>query len=255
MLLIDAKNISFSYGNKKILNNIDFQLYQGDVLSLVGQNGCGKTTLLKILLGIFKSDGEIKILSKNINEYKNKELAKLISYVPQIHQIPFDYTVFEVVLMGRLAHIGLFSNYSQIDKKIALKALEKVGITHLKDNIYSKISGGERQLTFIARALTQESKIIFMDEPVTGLDYGNQLKLLKFLKKLSSEGYTFVKTTHYPDHALYASNKVMMLKNGQILDVGNIDEKLTSTNIKKLYDVDVEIISKENGYKFCIPSI
>jgi len=255
MLLIDAKNISFSYGNKKILNNIDFQLYQGDVLSLVGQNGCGKTTLLKTLLGIFKSDGEIKILSKNINEYKNKELAKLISYVPQIHQIPFDYTVFEVVLMGRLAHIGLFSNYSQIDKEIALKALEKVGITNLKDNIYSKISGGERQLTFIARALTQESKIIFMDEPVTGLDYGNQLKLLKFLKELSSEGYTFVKTTHYPDHALYASNKVIMLKNGQILDVGDIDEKLTSSNIKKLYDVDVEIISKENGYKFCIPSI
>jgi len=255
MLLIDAKNISFSYGNKQILTNIDFQLYQGDVLSLVGQNGCGKTTLLKILLGIFKSNGEIKILSKNINEYKNKELAKLISYVPQTHQIPFDYTVFDVVLMGRLAHIGLFSNYSLKDKEIALKALEKVGIGHLKDNIYSKISGGERQLAFIARALTQESKIIFMDEPVTGLDYGNQLKLLKFLKELSNEGYTFVKTTHYPDHALYASNKVMMLKNGQILDVGNINEKLTSTNIKKLYDVDVEIISKENGYKFCIPSI
>jgi len=255
MLLIDAKNISFSYGNKQILTNIDFQLYQGDVLSLVGQNGCGKTTLLKILLGIFKSNGEIKILSKNINEYKNKELAKLISYVPQTHQIPFDYTVFDVVLMGRLAHIRLFSNYSLKDKEIALKALEKVGIGHLKDNIYSKISGGERQLAFIARALTQESKIIFMDEPVTGLDYGNQLKLLKFLKELSNEGYTFVKTTHYPDHALYASNKVMMLKNGQILDVGNINEKLTSTNIKKLYDVDVEIISKENGYKFCIPSI
>lgn len=255
MLLIDAKDISFSYGNKQILTNIDFQLYQGDVLSLVGQNGCGKTTLLKILLGIFKSNGEIKILSKNINEYKNKELAKLISYVPQTHQIPFDYTVFDVVLMGRLAHIGLFSNYSLKDKEITLKALEKVGIGHLKDNIYSKISGGERQLAFIARALTQESKIIFMDEPVTGLDYGNQLKLLKFLKELSNEGYTFVKTTHYPDHALYASNKVMMLKNGQILDVGNINEKLTSTNIKKLYDVDVEIISKENGYKFCIPSI
>lgn len=255
MLLIDAKNISFSYGKKQILDNIDFQLYQGDVLSLVGKNGCGKTTLLKILLGIYKSNGEINIFSKEIKKYKNKELAKLISYVPQTHQIPFDYTVFDVVLMGRLAHIRLFSNYSQKDKEIALKALEKVGISHLKNNIYSQISGGERQLAFIARALTQEAKIIFMDEPVTGLDYGNQLKLLKFLKELCCEGYTFVKTTHYPDHALYASNKVMMIENGKILDVGNIDEKLTSTNIKKLYDVDVEIISKENGYKFCIPSI
>lgn len=254
MLLIDAKNISFSYQKKEILQNIDFKLYKGDILSLVGKNGCGKTTLLKILLGILKAEGNIKIFSKNINEYKNKELAKLISYVPQTHQIPFDYTVFDVVLMGRLAHINLFSNYSQNDKDIALKNIEKVGILHLKDNIYSQISGGERQLTFIARALTQNAKIIFMDEPVTGLDYGNQLKLLKFLKELSKEGYTFVKTTHYPDHALYASNKVLMLKDGKVLDYGTVEEKLTAQNIKNLYDVDVDIISKEN-YKFCIPKI
>ena len=255
MKLIEAKNISFSYQDKPILHNVDFELYQGDVLSLVGQNGCGKTTLLKILLGIYKSTGSVKLLSKEIKEYKHKELAKLISYVPQTHQIPFDYTVFDVVLMGRLAHIGLFSNYSLNDKNIALQCLEKVGISHLKDNIYSQISGGERQLAFIARALTQESKIIFMDEPVTGLDYGNQLKLLKFLKDLAQEGYTFVKTTHYPDHALYASNKVMMLKNGKVLDVGEIDTKLTTKNIKELYDVDVEIISRKNGYKYCIPTI
>ena len=255
MLLIDAKNISFSYGNKEILKNVDFQLYKGDVLSLIGQNGCGKTTLLKILLGIYKSKGSIKLLSKEISTYKNKDLAKLISYVPQTHQIPFDYTVFDVVMMGRLAHIGLFSNYSQKDRNIATKALEKVGILHLKEKIYSQISGGERQLAFIARALTQSAKIIFMDEPVTGLDYGNQLKLLNFLKELSKEEYTFVKTTHYPDHALYASNKVMMLKDGQILDNGLVDDKLTVENINKLYDVNVEIIKRENGYKFCIPII
>ncbi|QKF58152.1 ABC transporter ATP-binding protein [Aliarcobacter lanthieri] len=255
MLLIDAKNISFSYQNKEVLNNINFELHQGDILSLIGKNGCGKTTLLKILLGIYKSSGNIKILSKNINEYKNKELAKLISYVPQTHQIPFDYTVFDVVLMGRLAYTNLFSNYSKNDIEITIKNLEKVGILHLKDKIYSQISGGERQLAFIARALTQNAKIIFMDEPVTGLDYGNQLKLLKFLKELSKEGYTFVKTTHYPDHALYASNKVMMLKDGIVLDYGLVDDKLTVENINQLYDVNVEIIKRANGYKFCIPKI
>ncbi|MBL3520231.1 ABC transporter ATP-binding protein [Arcobacter lanthieri] len=255
MLLIDAKNISFSYQNIEVLNNINFELHQGDILSLIGKNGCGKTTLLKILLGIYKSSGNIKILSKNINEYKNKELAQLISYVPQTHQIPFEYTVFDVVLMGRLAYTNLFSNYSQNDKDITIKNLEKVGILHLKDKIYSQISGGERQLAFIARALTQNAKIIFMDEPVTGLDYGNQLKLLKFLKELANEGYTFVKTTHYPDHALYASNKVMMLKDGIVLDYGLVDDKLTVENINKLYDVNVEIIKRDNGYKFCIPKI
>ncbi|WP_418179513.1 ABC transporter ATP-binding protein [Aliarcobacter lanthieri] len=255
MLLIDAKNISFSYQKKEVLNDINFELHQGDILSLIGKNGCGKTTLLKILLGIYKSSGDINILSKNINDYKNKELAKLISYVPQTHQIPFDYTVFDVVLMGRLAHINLLSNYSKNDIEITIKNLEKVGILHLKDKIYSQISGGERQLAFIARALTQNAKIIFMDEPVTGLDYGNQLKLLKFLKELSNEGYTFVKTTHYPDHALYASNKVMMLKDGIVLDYGLVDDKLTVENINKLYDVNVEIIKRDNGYKFCIPKI
>ena len=255
MKLIEAKNISFSYKNNQVLKDVSFELEQGDILSLLGKNGSGKTTLLKILLGIFKSKGEIKILKKNIKEYSNKELAKIISYVPQTHQIPFDYTVFDVVLMGRLPHIGLFSNYSQKDKNIATKALEKVGILHLKEKIYSQISGGERQLAFIARALTQSAKIIFMDEPVTGLDYGNQLKLLNFLKELSKEEYTFVKTTHYPDHALYASNKVMMLKDGQILDNGLVDDKLTVENINKLYDVNVEIIKRENGYKFCIPII
>lgn len=254
MLLIDAKNISFSYQKKEILKDIDFKLSKGDILSLVGKNGCGKTTLLKIVLGILKAKGDIKIFSKDINKYKNKELAKLISYVPQTHQIPFDYTVFDVVLMGRLAHINLFSNYSQKDKDIALKNIEKVGISHLKDSIYSQISGGERQLAFIARALTQDAKIIFMDEPVTGLDYGNQLKLLKFLKELAKDGYTFVKTTHYPDHALYASNKVLMLKDGEVLDYGTVEEKLTAENIKNLYDVDVDIISKDD-YKFCIPKI
>ncbi|AXK47904.1 ABC transporter [Aliarcobacter trophiarum LMG 25534] len=254
MLLIDAKDISFSYQKKEVLKNINFELHQGDILSLIGKNGCGKTTLLKVLLGIYKSKADIKILSKNINEYKNKELAKLISYIPQTHQIPFDYTVFDVVLMGRLAYLNLFSNYSQNDKQLAIKNLEKVGILHLKDKIYSQISGGERQLAFIARALTQNAKIIFMDEPVTGLDYGNQLKLLKFLKELANEGFTFVKTTHYPDHALYASNKVMMLKDGKVLDYGLVGNKLTVKNINKLYDVNVEIISKEN-YKFCIPKI
>ncbi|OCL91885.1 ABC transporter ATP-binding protein [Aliarcobacter thereius] len=253
MRLIEAKNISFSYKNNQVLDDINFELNQGDILSLLGKNGSGKTTLLKILLGIFKSKGEVKILDKSIKEYSNKELAKLISYVPQTHQIPFDYTIFDVVLMGRLPHIGLFSNYSSKDRDIAIKALEKVGILHLKEKIYSQVSGGERQLAFIARALTQSAKIIFMDEPVTGLDYGNQLKLLNFLKTLSKEGYTFIKTTHYPEHALYASNKVMMLEKGKVLDFGDIEEKLTQENIKILYNIDVEIISKKNGYKYCIP--
>ncbi|MDD2640657.1 MAG: ABC transporter ATP-binding protein, partial [Arcobacteraceae bacterium] len=140
MALIEANNISFSYHNTPVLHNINFELHQGDVMALVGENGCGKTTLLKILMGLYASSGEIKIHSKSIKKYTRKALAKLISYVPQTHQIPFDYTVFDVVLMGRLAHISLFSNYSLKDKNIALACLEKVGMAHLTNRIYSQIS-------------------------------------------------------------------------------------------------------------------
>ncbi len=252
MVLMEAKNISFSYDKKEVLKGVDLELHSGDVLSLLGKNGCGKSTLMKILMGIYPSQGEVYLLGRNIKEYKQKEIAQLISYIPQTHKIPFDYTVFEVVLMGRLAHIGLFSNYSKEDKKIAHEALEQVGIVNLKEEIYSQISGGQRQLAFIARALAQKSKIIFMDEPVTGLDYENQIKLLLFLKEFASKEYTFLKTTHYPDHALYTSNKVLMLKEGKIINSGDIST-LDEKHIKTLYNVDVEIIEKPNGYKFCVP--
>ncbi len=252
MVLMEAKNISFSYDKKEVLKGVDLELHSGDVLSLLGKNGCGKSTLMKILMGIYPSQGEVYLLGRNIKEYKQKEIAQLISYIPQTHKIPFDYTVFEVVLMGRLAHIGLFSNYSKEDKKIAHEALERVGIVNLKEEIYSQISGGQRQLAFIARALAQKSKIIFMDEPVTGLDYENQIKLLLFLKEFASKEYTFLKTTHYPDHALYTSNKVLMLKEGKIINSGDIST-LDEKHIKTLYNVDVEIIEKPNGYKFCVP--
>lgn len=253
MKLIEASGISFSYQNKAVLESVDFELCQGDVLSLVGRNGCGKTTLLKILLGIYKSAGKIEIYSKDIQSYSSCELARLISYVPQTHQIPFDYTVFELVLMGRLPHTPFFASYSKMDRQIAMESLERVGIVHLKDQIYSKISGGERQLAFIARALAQNAKIIFLDEPVTGLDYGNQFKLLDFLKDLSKDGYSFVQTTHYPDHALYSSNKILMLKDGRVLGAGSIDEYLTPQNIQVLYGVAVKIVKDESGYSYCIP--
>jgi len=157
--------------------------------------------------------------------------------------------------MGRLPHIGIFSNYSQKDKNIAKEAIEKVGIAHLLNRPYSQISGGERQLAFIARSLAQEAKILFMDEPVTGLDYGNQIKLLRFLKEFSNDGYTFLKTTHYPDHALYSSNKVVMIKDGAVLQSDRADAVLTPQNIERLYGVEVNIREDEGGYKFCVPKI
>ncbi len=252
--ILEAKNVTFSYSKKEILNNINLSLFKGDVLSLLGANGSGKSTLLKLLLGFYKSKGEVLLFEKDINSYSKKEIAKIISYVPQTHKIPFSYSVFDVVLMGRLPHIGLFSNYSQKDRDIVNLAIERVGILDLKNVAYSKISGGERQLIFIARALAQGSKVIFMDEPVSGLDYGNQIKLLKLLKEFSKDGYTFLKTTHYPDHALYSSNKIAMLKDGNIISYGDSKDVLNAGSVKLLYGVDVDMNVTSN-YTFFTPKI
>lgn len=252
-LLLEAKNIQYLYGEKKVLNNINFTLHEGDVVSLLGANGCGKTTLLKILLGLQKGSGQILFYGKNIQNYTHQEIARLVSYIPQTHEIPFPYTVFEVVLMGRLPYIGFFSNFSKKDFYIANKALERVGISHLKERSCSTISGGEQQLVYIARSLAQETKILFMDEPVNGLDYGNQIKLLELLKELSHIGYTFLTTTHYPEHVFYCSNKVVMIKDGDIVEFDSVTKALTSPNIKKLYGVDVNINETEKGYRFCVP--
>ena len=142
--------------------------------------------------------------------------------------------------MGALCRTSLFSNFSLADKKLAEHALERMGILELKDELYTRISGGQRQLAYIARTLVQGAKVIFMDEPTTGLDFGNQIKLLEMIKTLKDEGYTFVQTTHYPRHAKFVSNLVLFLKDGKILDFGKCDELINPSNIDKIYGIDYQ---------------
>ena len=155
-----------------------------------------------------------------MRDYGKKGLASLVAYVPQTHAPSYDYSVFDVALMGALCRTPLFSSFSAADKKLAEQALEKMGIAHLKNAPYTKVSGGERQLAYIARTLVQGAKVIFMDEPTNGLDFGNQIRLLEMIKALGDEGYTFVQTTHYPRHAKFVSNLTLFIKDGEILAFG-----------------------------------
>lgn len=169
-----------------------------------------------------------------------KGLASLVAYVPQTHAPSYDYSVFDVALMGALCRTPLFSSFSAADKKLAEQALEKMGIAHLKNAPYTKVSGGERQLAYIARTLVQGAKVIFMDEPTNGLDFGNQIRLLEMIKALGDEGYTFVQTTHYPRHAKFVSNLTLFIKDGEILAFGESEKLINSENIDKIYGINYE---------------
>lgn len=238
--MIEIRNLKFGYKDKNILNGISFSIKKGDTLSILGANGSGKSTLLRIMLGFLKFEGTVNICSKSVRNYEKKELARLIAYVPQTHAPSYEYSVFDIVLMGALCRTSLFSNFSLADKKLAEYALERMGILELKDELYTRISGGQRQLAYIARTLVQGAKVIFMDEPTTGLDFGNQIKLLEMIKTLKDEGYTFVQTTHYPRHAKFVSNLVLFLKDGKILDFGKCDELINPSNIDKIYGIDYQ---------------
>ncbi|MBN7288941.1 ABC transporter ATP-binding protein [Campylobacter curvus] len=239
-MLIEVKNLRFAYKKRVVLDGIGFELGRGDTLSILGANGSGKSTLLRIMLGFLRFEGEVKIMGKDVRAYAKNELASVVAYIPQTHEPSYDYTVFDVVLMGALCRTPLFSNFSAADKALAEEALAKMGIARLKNEPYTRVSGGERQLAYIARTLVQGAKIIFMDEPTNGLDFGNQIRLLEMIRSLADEGYTIVQTTHYPRHARFVSNLVMFLKDGKILDFGESGRLINAENIDKIYGIKYE---------------
>ncbi|WP_063336386.1 ABC transporter ATP-binding protein [Pelobacter seleniigenes] len=253
MSLIEIDQLSFGYTDQPVLDDISMRVESGEVVALLGPNGSGKTTLLKLLLGLFKPlRGQVRLNGRRIDAFSAKQLARNVAYVPQVHRMAFGYSVLDIVLMGRMSHKGMFFSYSKSDEKIAREALERMGIAHLGERPYTEISGGERQLTLIARALTQGAEIFVMDEPVNGLDYGHQIRLLSRIAELAASGYTFIKTTHYPDHALWISDRVVMLKEGKILADGPAHKVVCRQNLSALYNAQVDVCAVAGGV-VCIP--
>ncbi|MGI6449393.1 MAG: ABC transporter ATP-binding protein [Desulfitobacteriia bacterium] len=175
-------------------------------------------------------------------------MAKIMGYVPQNHIPPFPYSVIDVVLMGRTAHINNYAVPSELDYQIACEAMANVSISYLEGKTYTEISGGERQLVLIARALAQQPEILIMDEPTSSLDYGNQIRLLKHIKRLAAQGLSIIMSTHSPDHALYCASKAIMLKDGRIFCSGKAEEVITESNLSQIYGIDIRDCSS-NGKK------
>jgi iron complex transport system ATP-binding protein len=253
--ILEINNASFSYnGNGNVFEDIDMSIENSDVLCILGPNGTGKSTLIKCMNGLLKlNSGNIFLNDEDIYGMDKADLAKVMGYIPQSHHSTFSFSVFDVVLMGRAPHLSLTSVPGEKDFKIADKAIESLGISYLKDKTYTEISGGEKQLVLLARVLTQEPQILLLDEPTSHLDFGNQIRTLKVINRLSDQGLSVVMTSHYPDHAFLSSNKVAIMNNGSIMAMGEPESVVTEENMKRAYGIDVKVMDVDESRKACIP--
>ena len=243
-----AKNLGFGYGDRRVGSGVTLELNAGEILCLLGSNGSGKTTLFKTLLGLLPpQEGSVLIDGRDARTLARDAIARQISYVPQAHSAFFPYTVREVVLMGRTAHLGLFSAPSARDHAAALDAIRRMGIMHLADAVYTQISGGERQLTLIARALAQDARMVIMDEPTANLDFGNQVRVLEHIRALAGEGIGVLLSTHDPDHAFLCADRVAMLHQGRLMACGAAAEVMTAEKLQQLYGVAVTVTAVTLG--------
>ena len=256
--MIEIRNITYTHpgSEKAALSNVSFSAEAGTLTTILGPNGSGKTTLFKCIAGLRKPGrGDIVFRGQSIKKYSRNRLAKIMSMVPQDHEPPFPYTVFDVVTMGRAPFVGLFSAPSQSDYEKAEEAISLVGITELKQRPYTRISGGERQLVLIARALAQESPLMLLDEPTSHLDFRNQIVVLNQVKKIvRQKAVAALMTIHDPNLATLFSDQVVLISKGRIIASGRPEEVITSGAIREVYEIEVSVV-ETNGYRVIMPRL
>lgn len=256
---LEARHLDFGYRGKRVGSGVSLGVESGEVLCLLGPNGSGKTTLFKTLLGLLPSQGGGVLMDGvNLAVLRREEVARLVSYVPQAHAAFFPFTVREVVLMGRTAHLGVFSSPSRRDHEVALVAIERMRLAPLADSIYTRISGGERQLALIARALAQDARVVVMDEPTANLDFGNQVRVLQHIQSLAQSGIGVLLSTHDPDQAFVCADRVAMLHEGHLARLGAPAEVITAESLRQIYGVEVTVtrVAMDKGAErpVCIPT-
>jgi iron complex transport system ATP-binding protein len=251
---LEVQGLDFSYGGRQILRNIGFALGKREFLAVLGPNGVGKSTLFRCILGIEKRySGRIMLDNADIRGKSPREMAKNIAYVPQIHYPSFNYSVMDMVLMGTAAQGREWAQPDARQRRNAAEALERLGIARLIGRDFTRLSGGERQLVLIARALAQQARLLVMDEPTANLDYGNQIRVLLQIEALSAQGYSVIMSTHNPEHALQFAGRVLALRDGEIAALGPAAEALDAALIHALYGVDVSLRRDETGAVSCAP--
>ena len=253
---IEVKNLSFSYGDRPVLHDISFSVDKGEFLSILGPNGVGKSTVFRCVLGLLSGyTGQVLVDGTEARSFSVQEAARHIAYIPQSSRSVFNYSVFDIVLMGRTSGLSTFRSPGKADKALCQWALEKVGILRLADRCFHRLSGGEQQLVLIARALVQKAPILMLDEPTANLDFGNQLLVLEQARALAREGYTVIQTTHHPEQSYMFSDRILAIQKGRVLTEGKPEAVLTEDTLRALYGVEVKVVSLyDDQARICIPA-
>lgn len=236
--VLQVRGLSIGHGRRCVAQALDFALAPGEVLCLLGANGSGKTTLLRTLLGLLPPlAGAVLCRGQDVAAWPRAAFARHVGYVPQAHAGLFPFTVDDVVLMGRAARVGRFAAPGAADREVARHCLELLGIAHLHASVYTAISGGERQLALIARALAQEPALLVMDEPTASLDFGNQIRVLEHIERLRADGMAVLMSTHQPEHALRIADRIALLGGGRMQAMGAPQTTATPAALAALYGV------------------
>lgn len=257
MPILQVDKLYFSYRKSDVLKGIDFTINENIMLGIIGGNGSGKTTLLKNISGYLRpKSGNVFIRRKNIKDFSIKEKARHIAYVPQEMPYDFEFSCYDIVMMGRMPFLKRFQSESIEDKNIAKESMEITNTWRFKDKNINELSGGERQRVYIARALAQKPKILLMDEPVSHLDIKYQIEILSLVNSLSAKGILVITVLHDINLASQFCDEIFIMKEGKIMASGDPEKVLTPDNIKSAFSIEVELLDNPITHSpYVIPTL
>jgi len=254
MKMIEVNGLRFSYGRGPVLDDVSFSVEKGALCGLFGPNGSGKTTLFKCCLKFLKTQaGSVVMNGKDVGSLSVSEMAKIVSYVPQDHSPPFPFLVKEMVIMGRSPHLRGVFGVSREDKQKAYEAMERAGILELADRQYNQLSGGQRQMVLMARAIAQESPIMFLDEPTAALDFSNQMRIWRIMRDIVDSGVTILACSHDPNHVSWFCDDVIVMGQRSVIASGNPSDVINDRTLNLLYDESC-VLSDFKGVPMVMPS-
>lgn len=247
---LEFLGVAYRYPASKqaAIRNLDLQIEAGTVTAILGPNGAGKTTLLHLALGWLKPlEGEIQVEGRPLHSYTRREMGQRMGLVPQSEHVPFEYSLLEFTLLGRSPYLNTLDMPGDEDIRVALDALDQVGLLEYQQRSMTALSGGERQLVLVARALAQQPRLLLLDESSSHLDLSNKRRLVHLLAALNRKGVTVILTTHEPDVASQLATNLVLMRSGQVLESGSFEQVFQSTSLSNLYEIPLDVI--EHGGK------